>query len=160
MQWRHPKRLLMSSAAGGRRQPASRHQSCNKQRVSVAIFIPAIGSWTSAEDIVSSLESSQANLPELVTDRSVACYVADACSMFATSLVSTHTSATKPHSTCVGYKFVTCSIDNLGSRKDRAQRKFQSYQKTTVLTRSTVHSLGPRTGSSVYMSPVALGSKS
>jgi UDP-glucose 4,6-dehydratase len=29
MQWRHPKRLLMSSAAGGRRQPASRHQSCN-----------------------------------------------------------------------------------------------------------------------------------
>jgi hypothetical protein len=29
MQWCHPKRLLMSSAAGGRRQPASRHQSCN-----------------------------------------------------------------------------------------------------------------------------------
>jgi hypothetical protein len=35
MQWRHPKRLLMSSAAGGRHQPASRHQSCNTYKVMV-----------------------------------------------------------------------------------------------------------------------------
>jgi hypothetical protein len=33
MQWCHPKRLLMSSAAGGRRQPASRHQSCNTSTI-------------------------------------------------------------------------------------------------------------------------------
>jgi hypothetical protein len=33
MQWRHPKRPLTIIAAGGRRQPASRHQSCNRHPV-------------------------------------------------------------------------------------------------------------------------------
>jgi hypothetical protein len=55
MQWRHPKRLLVSSAASGRRQPASRYQSCKSWLVhptnqrSTTVSARNLGSGTTFE---------------------------------------------------------------------------------------------------------------